>query len=98
MESTVDDKVIRIDDAAGLSDGVLECVKVRLSRSCHFTRHWREIECAYRDGILILRGIVPSFYLKQVLQSILKDVPGIRRIDNRVDVISSAGLSSVRRR
>jgi hypothetical protein len=45
---------------------------------------------------LTLHGNVPSFYLKQVLQSILKDVPGIERIDNRVDVVSAAGLSSVR--
>ena len=57
---------------------------------------WREIECGYCDGILTLRGSAPSFYLKQVLQSILRDVPGVRRIDNRVDVVSAAGLSSVR--
>lgn len=97
MESMMDNR-IRIDEAAGGTDEVLRHVKGTLSRSCHFTRHWREIACEFRDGVLTLHGSVPSFYLKQVLQSILKDVPGVERIDNRVDVVSAAGLSSVRRR
>jgi hypothetical protein len=95
MESTMDDR-IRIDQAAGVAGDVLKRVKGTLSRSCHFTRHWREISCDFDEGVLTLRGSVPSFYLKQVLQSILKDVPGVARIDNRVDVVSAAGLSSVR--
>jgi hypothetical protein len=97
MESTIDEDIIRIDSAVKLSGDVLQRVRGKLSQSCHFTRHWREIECDYREGILILRGCVPTFYLKQVLQSILKDLPGVQRIDNRVDVVSAAGLSSVRR-
>jgi hypothetical protein len=31
---------------------------------------------------------LPSFYLKQALQTDLKQLPGIRQIDNRVDVLS----------
>lgn len=96
MESMVDSR-IRVDQAVGGAGEVMRCVKGTLSRSCHFTRHWREITCDYREGVLTLRGSVPSFYLKQVLQSILKDTPGVARIDNRVDVVSAAGLSSVRR-
>ena len=95
MESTMDNR-IRIDGAVKATGDVMTCVKGTLSRSCHFTRHWREIVCDYREGVLTLRGSVPSFYLKQVLQSILKDTPGVQRIDNRVDVVSAAGLSSVR--
>ena len=96
MESTIDEDYIRIDSTAKLSGDVLQRVRGRLSQSCHFTRHWREIDCDYREGILTLRGCVPTFYLKQVLQSILKDLPGVRRVDNRVDVVSAAGLSSIR--
>jgi hypothetical protein len=36
---------------------------------------------------------VPTFYLKQVLQCVLRDVEGVRGIDNQVVVISSQGLS-----
>jgi len=96
MESTMDNR-IRIDEAVGEADEVLQRVHRALARSCHFTRHWREIACDYEERVLTLRGSVPSFYLKQVLQSILKDIPGVDRIDNRVDVVSAAGLSSVRR-
>lgn len=98
MESTVSEKRIRIDVAAGRADDTLEQVHERLSQSCHFSRHWREIVCDFDDGILTLRGRLPSFYLKQILQSIVKDVPGIARVNNQVDVVSAAGLSSVRRR
>jgi hypothetical protein len=54
-----------------------------------------EIECC--EAKLIVNGKLPSFYLKQVLQTILRDVSGVRRIDNRVNVISSNGLSSTPR-
>jgi hypothetical protein len=39
---------------------------------------------------------LPSFYLKQVLQTLLRDLDGVTRIANRVDVVSPTGLSSVR--
>ena len=45
------------------------------------------------EGILTVRGSVPSFYLKQVLQNALQRVPGIRAVDNRVTVISGEGMS-----
>jgi hypothetical protein len=51
-----------------------------------------EIDC--RDAMLVVHGKLPSFYLKQVLQTTLRDVSGVRQIDNRVNVTSSSGLSS----
>ena len=65
-----------------------------LSQHVHFRcyRDCLEIDC-YEEK-LIVNGKLPSFYLKQVLQTILRDVPGVRQIDNRVNVASSTGLSS----
>lgn len=97
MESTVGGKQIRVDIPGDSTSDVLERVHDRLSQSCHFSRHWREILCDFEDGVLTLKGRLPSFYLKQVLQSIVRDVPGIERVRNQVDVVSAAGLSSVRR-
>ncbi len=97
MRSTTENRCIRIDGAAETSDIVLGQVHQRLTSSCHFSRHWREIRCDYRDGVLTLQGRLPTFYLKQVLQSILGGMPGIERIENRVDVVSVDGLSSVRK-
>jgi hypothetical protein len=50
-------------------------------------------EC--RDGALMVRGAVPSFYLKQVLQTVLMGLEGVALINNQVNVVSSEGLSSV---
>jgi hypothetical protein len=54
----------------------------------------REVNFAYeyREDVLIVRGRVPTYYLKQVLQTVLKEVSGVTHIDNRVNVISSDGV------
>jgi hypothetical protein len=36
--------------------------------------------------------------LKQILQAVLKDVEGVRRIENQVQVISTAGVGGVVKR
>jgi hypothetical protein len=40
---------------------------------------------------LEVRGDVPSFYLKQMIQTVLRDLEGVRRIDNQVKVNRAAG-------
>ena len=62
-----------------------------------FRGHEREFEFVHSEDVLTVRGRVPTFYLKQMLQTMLKDLRGIARIDNQVDVVSSHGLSSVRK-
>ncbi len=54
-------------------------------------------EFVKRDRVLQVHGQVPSFYLKQLLQSVLRELEGLGSIDDRVDVVSVDGLSSVRR-
>ena len=60
----------------------------------HFHRRAGRFEFQCDEDVLIVRGNVPTFYLKQVLQCALRDLDGIRGIDNRVTVVSSFGLSS----
>ena len=67
-----------------------------LAVHCHFRGRADGFQFVQRDDVLIVRGCVPSFYLKQVLQTVLKEVEGVRWIDNQVDVVSCYGLSSVR--
>lgn len=97
MKGTREKKRIRIDEAPEATERVLQQVHQRLVCSCHFSRHWREIKCDYCGGVLTLHGRLPTFYLKQILQSILSGLPEIERIENCVDVVSVDGLSSVRR-
>jgi hypothetical protein len=49
------------------------------------------------DGKLMLRGCVPSFHLKQLLQELLRGIEHVTQITNCVDVVSVTGLSSERR-
>jgi hypothetical protein len=55
----------------------------------HFVGRARLFEFQFSDDVLVVRGNVPTFYLKQILQSVLKDLDGVRWIDNQVSVISS---------
>ncbi len=74
------------------------CQARKQLRQCdHFRCHCHSIDIEYQKGHLVLMGRLPSFYLKQVLQTILRGLPGVERIDNRVDVVSPTGLSSVKR-
>ena len=61
----------------------------------HFRGRADRFEFVHCDGVLVVQGSVPSFYLKQVLQCVLKNISGVRRIVNQVDVICCRGLSSV---
>ncbi|MFV2070844.1 MAG: BON domain-containing protein [Pirellulales bacterium] len=54
------------------------------------------IDVEYRQGTLTISGRVPSFYLKQVVQELFRQLDGVERVDNRVDVVCPCGLSSVR--
>lgn len=57
-----------------------------LENNSYFRGRSNLIDIREQDGTLILSGRVPSYYLKQVLQTTLRDIDGVRRIDNRVDV------------
>jgi hypothetical protein len=49
----------------------------------------RNITCESRDGVLFLRGSVPSYYLKQVAQTAVASVVGVGRIVNCIEVSRS---------
>ena len=66
-------------------------------RRCPYTFHFNKVTWHYTGGILTLRGRVATFYLKQMLQTMLQDVTHVQRLVNEVDVISAIGLSSERK-
>ena len=68
----------------------------QLSQCDHFRCHCHSIDIEYQRGDLVLMGRLPSFYLKQVLQTVLRGLPGVDQIKNRVDVVSPTGLSSLK--
>jgi hypothetical protein len=75
---------------------VEQLARRRLTSDCPFAFYFRDITLRFADGRLSVRGRVPTFYLKQILQSRLKGIDGVELIDDQVDVVSSTGLSSAR--
>ena len=74
---------------------VREKVQRRL-HGCPYSFIFCKVDFDFDQGKLTLRGCVPSFYLKQVLQELLRDIEHVKLIKNEVDVMCSSGLSSVR--
>lgn len=67
-----------------------------LDRHRHFRGRADGFQFEHRDGALTVRGRVPSFHLRQLLERTLKRVDGVRTINNQVDVVCCDGLSSIR--
>ena len=72
-----------------------ESVRRRIA-DCPYPFVFNKITWHYAAGRLTLRGCVPSFYLKQVLQELMRGIEQVNRIENDVAVVSSTGLSSER--
>lgn len=67
---------------------VLEKVQRVLAESSY--RYLRRVHCAYEDGVLTLRGCMPTFYMKQTLQVLVAKVEGVKQIVNLVEVANPA--------
>ena len=78
----------------GLANWSVDDVVRRRLEACPYSFVFDKISWRFQDGALTLRGCVPSFYLKQVLQELLRGIEHIERIENDVAVVSSTGLSS----
>ncbi len=63
---------------------VAEAALERLRRSCY--RQLRQVTCHFHEGVLILHGQLPSYYLKQHAQEAVMDLKGVEEIINRIDV------------
>ena len=73
---------------------IVASAQCRLERHFMFKGHNSGLSLSCQAGILRITGKLPSFYLKQVLQTALRDLPGVERIENQVAVVASNGLSS----
>jgi osmotically-inducible protein OsmY len=49
------------------------------------------ISCNFHEGVLSLRGRVSSFYLKQVAQTVVRELDGVDEINNRLEVAAPPG-------
>ena len=51
----------------------------------------KRLSCDCQGGVLVLRGCLPSYYLKQIAQEVVAhQVPGVGRLDNQIQVVPPA--------
>ncbi|MCC7474978.1 MAG: BON domain-containing protein [Pirellulales bacterium] len=67
-----------------------------LAKHPHFRGRVDDVAIDHDGRTLFVTGKLPTFYLKQLVQESLRQVPGVCRIDNRIDVASPVGISSTR--
>lgn len=79
------------------SNAVEKCARARIETHPLFLARGRLFEFHCEDDVLVVRGCVPTYYLKQMLQSALKDLEGVRWIDNQVTVDPSGDVFSPQR-
>ena len=48
----------------------------------------KNLSCDYRGGVLVLRGCLPSYYLKQIAQEAVAQVAGVRGVRNEIEVVA----------
>jgi len=63
---------------------VAEAAEARLRQSKFL--ELRAVSCEFDEGVLTLHGRVPSYYLKQMAQSLLDRMPEVLRLDNQLEV------------
>lgn len=66
------------------SGQVMEAAKDRLENSPY--RSVRRVSCEYDDGVLVLRGLLPSFYYKQLAQEAVVHLHGVLQVVNEIEV------------
>ena len=54
-------------------------------RLCHLSRH---LTCEFREGLLLLRGRVSSYYYKQVAQEAVLRLDAVEQVVNQIEVVS----------
>jgi hypothetical protein len=81
----------RHDIDAGFGNGAVsreEIARRFLASHVHF--HGRAdnftFEFNEHSGVLTVQGVVPTYYLKQLVQNVLKKLHGVTRVDNQIQV------------
>jgi hypothetical protein len=80
--ATVTSSIPRPAPSPGIAEGAESCLRGNPYLAL------KNVSCEYHEGVLTLRGCLPSYYLKQVAQTAVARVAGGVRIVNEIEVIS----------
>jgi osmotically-inducible protein OsmY len=67
--------------------GVAQLAESRLRNNSYLAL--KNVSCEYQQGLLVLRGFLPSYYLKQLAQEVVARVDGVDQILNQINVLES---------
>jgi osmotically-inducible protein OsmY len=74
---------------AGSRDDLPDIVESVLARSDYFSG--KNMRFEVHEDRVILRGVVRSYYHKQLAKNALKSISGLRRIHNEIEVVMVSG-------
>ncbi len=49
----------------------------------------KNVSCECKEGVLTLRGCLPTYYLKQVAQTTVGGLDGVKRLVNLIEVVNA---------
>ena len=71
-----------------------EAAESQLRRSGYLVL--RDIGCTCREGVVTLRGCLPTYYLKQIAQHVVTELEGVCGIINQIEVLAPSRRDDVR--
>jgi osmotically-inducible protein OsmY len=74
-----------VDPAPPVSHRITALAEARLRASQYSSI--RKIFCMFDEGMLVLRGRLPSFFHKQLAQTAVADIQGVTQIVNQIEVL-----------
>ena len=54
----------------------------------------KAVSCEFRDGVLTLRGCLPTYYFKQMAQTAVAGLEGVASVDNQIEVAATDAETS----
>jgi osmotically-inducible protein OsmY len=68
--------------------GIAELAESRLRSNSYLAL--KNVSCECQQGRLVLRGCLPTYYLKQLAQEVVARVDGVGQVVNQISVLESA--------
>jgi hypothetical protein len=87
MPEVEQDGATLLAEPSDLRDEVVEQAESRLRSSPYLAL--RTVSCESRNGVLVLRGCLPTYYLKQLAQATVVRGPSVPTILNEIEVVGS---------
>jgi hypothetical protein len=68
------------------TDSTLSRIREQLEDHPHFRGRTHLLQIEATGGSIVVSGRLPTYYLKQLLQEVIKAIPDVAGVDNCVDV------------